>query len=174
MSKGCVVFSHGQHSEPWGIKIRALADTARAEGYAVESIDYRGIDAVAERTAKLIDACKGVRGELVLVGSSLGGYVALSAAAALHAYGVFLLAPAIHMPGLVPLRDGGADCPVSIVHGLQDEVVPFEQSVRYAREHPNTSLHLLHGDHRLHANLMFIKVLFEYFLIHLDAPKIWS
>ena len=42
MSKRYVVFSHGQDSGPWGTKITALAETARAEGYEVESVDYRG------------------------------------------------------------------------------------------------------------------------------------
>lgn len=173
MSQGCVVFSHGKDGEPWGVKIRALAETARAEGYEVESVDYRGIDSVQERTAKLIDACKSVRGDLVLVGSSLGGFVTLSAAAALHAGGVFLMAPAIYMEGLPALRPGGCDCPVTIVHGLQDEVVPFDHSVRYARDH-DVILHLLHDNHRLHNNLMFIRTLFEYFLVQLDVPRVWG
>ena len=34
-----VVFSHGKESGPWGTKIAALADIARAEGYEVESVD---------------------------------------------------------------------------------------------------------------------------------------
>jgi predicted alpha/beta-hydrolase family hydrolase len=173
MSQGWVVFSHGKDSEPWGVKIRALAETARAEGYAVESVDYRGIDSPEARTARLIDTCKSVRGDLVLVGSSLGGYVTLSAAAALHACGVFLMAPAIYMEGLPLLRPGGCDCPVTIVHGLQDEVVPVDHSVRYAREH-DVILHLLHDDHRLHRSLPFVRTLFEYFLVQLDMPRVWS
>jgi pimeloyl-ACP methyl ester carboxylesterase len=171
MSQGCVVFSHGQDGEPWGVKITALAETARCEGYAVESVDYRGVDSVQTRTAMLIDACKAVRGELVLVGSSLGGYVSLAAAAALHAYGVFLLAPAIFMEGLPPLRKSGFDCPVTIVHGLRDDVVPHQHSVRFAADHGAT-LHLVNGDHGLHDQMTFIKYLFEYFLIELDLPRL--
>jgi pimeloyl-ACP methyl ester carboxylesterase len=170
MTEGCVVFSHGRDSHPWSTKISALAETARAEGYAVESVDYRGIDDVRERLTRLLDACNDVRGELVLVGSSLGGYISLAAAATLHARGVFLLAPAIYMEGLPPLRASAFDCPVSIIHGLRDEVVPFEHSVRFAQEH-GANLHLVNSDHRLHDYVPFSKYLFEYFLIALDMPR---
>ena len=64
---------------------------------SVDSVDYRGIDDPLQRVARLVEACQGLSGDLVLVGSSLGGYVALAAAALLHARGVFLMAPAIYM-----------------------------------------------------------------------------
>jgi pimeloyl-ACP methyl ester carboxylesterase len=170
MSEACVVFSHGKDGEPWGTKVSALAETARVEGYAIDSVDYRGIDDVRQRTALLLETCKSIRGELVLVGSSLGGYLSLSAAAALHARGVFLMAPAIYMEGLPPLKPGAFDCPVTIVHGWQDEVVPVDHSVRFAREH-RAELHIVADDHRLHGNVPFLKYLFEYFLIALDMPR---
>jgi pimeloyl-ACP methyl ester carboxylesterase len=164
-----VVFSHGKDSEPWGTKITALAATARGEGYEVESVDYRGIDSPQDRISKLSDVCSKLSGELVLVGSSLGGYVAVSAAATLHARGVFLLAPALYFPELPALRPRLLDCPATLVHGWRDDVVPFDQSVRFAREY-GAQLHLLDSDHRLHDQLRFIKYLFEYFLIALDLP----
>ena len=73
-----VVFSHGHESGPWGRKISALAEVARSEGYETESVDYRGIDAPRERITRLADFCKELQGDLVLVGSSLGGYVAVA------------------------------------------------------------------------------------------------
>ena len=58
-------------------------------------------------------------------------------------------------------------------HGMtgrrRDDVVPVEQSVKFAREY-GAQLHLLDSDHRLHDQLRFIKYLFEYFLIALDLP----
>lgn len=169
MSNRYVVFSHGKDGAPWGTKITALAATARGEGYEVESVDYRGIDSVEDRVSKLCDVCARLSGELVLVGSSLGGYVTLSAAATLHARGVFLLAPALYFPELPPLRPRILDCPATLVHGWRDDVVPYEQSVRFAREY-GAQLHLLDSDHSLHDQLRFIKYLFEYFLIALDLP----
>jgi len=169
MSKRYVVFSHGQDSGPWGTKITALAETARSEGYDVESVDYRGVEAPGDRVARLADFCKDLHGELVLVGSSLGGYVSVAAAPTLHARGVFLLAPALYMPGLPKLREGMLDCPATLVHGWHDDVVPYEDSIRFAKAY-GAQLHLLASDHRLHDQLRFIKYLFEYFLVALDLP----
>ena len=169
MASRYVVFSHGKESGPWGKKIIALSETAKAEGYKVESIDYRGIDTADGRVEKLVEGCRGLQGELVLVGSSLGGYVAITAASFLHARGVFLMAPALYMPGLPPLRERLIDCPVEIVHGWRDEVVPLEHSMRFAREH-GTTLHVVEDDHQLHRSIRRIKHLFEFFLVSIDLP----
>ena len=164
-----VVFSHGQESGPWGRKISALAEVARAEGYEAHSVDYRGIEEPRARVARLVDFCKELSGELILVGSSMGGYVAVASASLLHARGVFLMAPALYMEGLPELRQGLLDCPAAIVHGWQDDVVPVEHSIRFAQSY-RAALHLLDSDHRLHSQLRVIQYLFEYFLIALELP----
>ncbi len=164
-----VVFSHGKESGPWGKKIIALAETARTEGYTVESIDYRGLDSAEARVDKLVTGCRNLQGELVLVGSSLGGFVALSAASFLHARGLFLMAPALYMPGLPELRSRVVDYPVEVVHGWRDDVIPLEHSMRFAREYA-APLHIVDDDHGLHASVRRIKHLFEYFLIGIDLP----
>lgn len=169
MANRTVVFSHGKDATPWGKKITALADVARGEGYEVESVDYRGIDTPRGRIDRLIEVCKGLSGDLVLAGSSVGGYITVAAASLLHARGVFLMAPALYVEGLPALRERIIDCPTSIVHGWQDAVVPVEHSIRFAREYGAT-LHLLASDHQLHSQLRLIKYLFEFFLIHLDLP----
>ena len=107
----------------------------------------------------------------MLVGSSLGGYVAVASASLLHARGVFLMAPALYLEGLPQLRSGVLDCPTAVVHGWRDEVVPFEHSVRFAQAY-KAALHLLESDHRLHNQVRVIQYLFEYFLIALDLPAI--
>jgi pimeloyl-ACP methyl ester carboxylesterase len=167
MSDRYVVFSHGKDGAPWGKKITALADVARSEGYQIESVDYRGLDTPRARIDKLTEVCKGLSGELILVGSSVGGYISTVAASPLHARGIFLMAPALYLDELPPLRPGQIDCPATLVHGWRDEVVPFEHSVRFAREY-GAALHLVDSDHHLHDQLRFIKYLFEYFLIALD------
>ncbi len=169
MANRYVVFSHGKDSGPWGLKISTLADVARAEGYEVQSVDYRGIDSPAARVDTLIEFCKTLSGELVLVGSSLGGYVATEAAALLHGRGLFLMAPALYVEGLPALRGQRPDCPVAIVHGWRDQVVPVAHSVRFAEEN-RAVLHVLDDEHQLHGTLRQIKALFEYFLIALDLP----
>lgn len=164
-----VVFSHGKESGPWGSKILALAETARRAGFAAESIDYRGIDSVEGRVAKLVEACQGLPGDLVLVGSSLGGFVATAAASSLQVRGLFLMAPAFYKEGLPTLRPLVIDFPVEIVHGWHDDVVPPEHSLRFAREH-GAVLHLLNDDHVLHGSIGRIQRLFEDFLAAIDAP----
>lgn len=164
-----VVFSHGSDGSPWGTKIKALAEIARAEGYGAESVDYRGIDSPTERMSLLMNFCKELQGDLVLVGSSLGAYVALGCASNLHARGLFLMAPAIYVEGLPPLRGPALDCPVSIIHGLRDDVVPYEHSIRFAKA-VGAPVHLLDDDHRLHTHIRLVRYLFEYFLISLDLP----
>ena len=170
MAARYVVFSHGKESGPWGTKISAMADVARSEGWQAESVDYRGVDDPQDRVTRLLSFCRDLQGDLVLVGSSLGGYVALAAAALLHARGVFLMAPAIYFDALPPLRPRPLDCPATIVHGWQDEIVPFEHSVRFGREH-GVTLHLLNADHRMHGQLRTIQQLFERFIVELDLPE---
>jgi pimeloyl-ACP methyl ester carboxylesterase len=132
-------------------------------------VDYRGIDHPRARITRLVDFCKELQGDLVLVGSSMGGFVSVASASLLHARGVFLMAPALYMEGLPELRQGVLDCPAAVVHGWKDDVVPYEHSIRFAKEY-GAALHLLDSDHRLHNQLRVVRYLFEYFLIALDLP----
>ena len=166
-----VVFSHGQESGPWGVKISALAEIARSAGYNAHSVDYRGIADPRVRVAKLVDFCKELTGDLVLVGSSMGGYVSVASASLLHARGVFLMAPALYLQGLPGLPAGLLDCPAAVVHGWRDDVVPYEHSVRFSQRY-HSALHLLESDHNLRDQIRLIQYLFEYFLIALDVPPV--
>ena len=65
-----VIFSHGQESGPWGTKIRAMAEKAKALGCEADSIDYQGIADPTERVQKLIAEASGIEDRLILVGSS--------------------------------------------------------------------------------------------------------
>jgi alpha-beta hydrolase superfamily lysophospholipase len=147
MSMPAVYFSHGQESGPWGTKIKSMAATVKELGCRAESVDYRGIADPTDRVNKLIAECASVEDPLVLVGSSMGGHVATAAAAEVGAIGVFVLAPAYYMPGYESLTPPAPDMPITIVHGWNDDVVPVENSIRFARE-CNASLHILDADHR--------------------------
>jgi predicted esterase len=162
--KGHVVFSHGTEGTPFGTKIRALYEIAESEGYEVAAVDYRGVADADERVQMLHEFCRDFSSHLVLVGSSMGGYVSLAAAPTLHAKGVFLMAPALYMPGIPPLKRGLPDCPIALVHGWRDEVIPYEQSMRFANEN-RLALHMVESDHRLHSAIPFMRHLFQYFLI---------
>lgn len=161
---GHVVFSHGLNGTPFSTKIRALYEIAESEGFDVSAVDYRGIDTPQERVQMLQDFCRGFSGHLVLVGSGLGGHVSLAAATTLHAKGVFLMAPALYTPGLPVLPRGVPTCPIALVHGWRDETIPYEHSMRFAKEN-RLSLHLVESDHTLHGALGFLRYLFQYFLV---------
>jgi predicted esterase len=147
-----VYFSHGQESGPWGTKIQAMAEAVRALGCRAESVDYQGIADPTERVEKLIAECQGVDEPLILVGSSMGGHVATAAAAPLSAAGLFVLAPAYYIAEYEHLTPAAPNMPISIVHGWRDDVVPPENSIRFAAE-CHATLHLVDGDHRLTENI---------------------
>ena len=158
-----VIFSHGQESGPWGTKIRSMSERVKALGCNVDSIDYQGIADPTERVEKLIRECKGISEPLILVGSSMGGHVATAAADALNAAGLFVLAPAYYMEGYEELTPLPPSMPIAIVHGWHDDIVPVENSIRYARG-CSASLHLLDGDHRLTENIEAINDHLEQFI----------
>ncbi len=163
MSEKLIIFSHGQDGEPWGTKIMAMAEIARGLAYRVESVDYRGMADPARRVDKLLAFCKSQDITPVLVGSSLGGHVATAVSMEAQARGLFLLAPAFYMPGYEQYTPKPAACPITIVHGWRDDVVPIENSIRYAREHGAT-LHAIESDHRMVADIRHIVRYLKLFL----------
>jgi len=163
VSQQYIVFSHGQDGDPWGTKIVAMAEVAKKHGLTVESVDYRGMADPAERVTKLLAVCKKLPGELLLVGSSLGAHVCTTVSTQVVTRGLFLLAPAFFMPGYEKYTPAPPACPVDIVHGWNDDIVPVENSIRYARQY-KSALHILDSDHRLTANLADVCALLDNFL----------
>ena len=92
-----IVFLPGYMSDMAGSKATALMEWAQAQGRECLLFDYSGcgssegafadgtLDRWAEETLAVIEAC--VPGRLILVGSSMGGWVMLLAALALGATG---------------------------------------------------------------------------------------
>lgn len=161
-----VIFSHGQESGPWGTKIRAMAECVQALGCRADSIDYQGIADPTERVEKLVSAASGMTEKLILVGSSMGGHVATAAAETLGAAGLFVLAPAYYMEGFEALTPPPPAMPICIVHGWHDDIVPVENSIRFARQ-ASATLHLVDGDHRLTDNIDAINEYLTQFINHI-------
>jgi len=157
-----VCFCHGRESGPWGTKIRRLARVAEQFGCRVISCDDRDTQDPDERISRLL-AREGLAAPLILVGSSMGGYVAAVAAGQLHPAGLFLMAPAIGLPGyrtIPPLDNSGQ---MAIVHGWDDTIVPLANVLEFA-ERQGIALHLLPDSHTLHRSLDRIVRLFADFL----------
>ena len=129
-----------------------MADEVKSLGCTADSIDYQGIADPTERVNKLIAECSDVDDQLILVGSSMGGHVATAAAARLNAAGLFVLAPAYYVEGYEDLTPVAPDIPICIVHGWNDDIVPVENSIRFAAA-CKAELHILDSDHRLTANI---------------------
>jgi alpha/beta superfamily hydrolase len=159
-----VIFSHGKESGPWGSKIKAMADLAESRGCEVDSIDYTDlVDEPDARAERLIAVLQQETGPVILVGSSMGGYVAMVASEQCAVQGLFLLAPALQMPGYERQSYASKAKRIEIVHGWGDDVIPPEHSIEYARQ-ADCSLHLISGDHRLNSSLDTVLELFGLFL----------
>jgi len=156
-------FSHGKESGPWGTKIKRLAEITERRGHAVESIDYTDTMDPDLRVERLLDALTRERDKYLLVGSSMGGYVSLVASETMNARAVFLMAPALFIPGYRRQEYHSRSPRIEIVHGWSDDIIPAEHSIRYARE-ADCTLHLIKGDHALNGSLDMVTSLFEGFL----------
>ena len=165
-----ICFAHGQESGPWGTKIRSLAEVARKRGWTAESVDFQGMDDPGERISRLLMYCRDFGRPLALAGSSMGGYVATAVAAQIPVRGLFMLAPAFHVPGYADRVPETPACPITIVHGWRDDMVPWQGSLRYASS-SRARLILVDGDHRLTANLAEIAAFFQTFLDELTFQQ---
>lgn len=163
MTKTTVVFSHGKDGVPWGPKIVAMSEVAQRHGLRVESIDYRGIDDPLARVTKALEFCRALDRPPILIGSSLGGHVSAAVSARISTRAMFLLAPAFFMKGYEQYTPTPAQCPVAIVHGWNDTVVPVDNSIKFARMY-RTELHVLDSDHRLTSCIPQICELLDAFL----------
>ena len=164
-----VVFSHGKESGPFGRKIQGLMAVATEMGFSTTSVDYRQCADANGRVALLHQTLSQLvipLSQIVLVGSSMGGYVSMVVANELPVAGLFLMAPALWMPAeeyTVKSYHPKTEH-VEITHGINDDIVPFENSVRFAKEQPGTTLHLVSDDHRLGESHQFLEYQFKRFL----------
>ncbi len=159
-----VIFSHGKESGPQGTKIQRLATIAIQAGCDVESVDYTDTFDPDLRVERLTTLIKAENGELLLVGSSMGGYVSLVAAGQVEVAGIFLLAPALYLAGYRCQSYEPLCRKIEIVHGWGDDVVPVAGSIQFAQT-VDCSLHLISGDHRLNGSIEVIADLFEKFIV---------
>jgi len=160
-------FAHGMESGPWGRKITALAKVAKEYGLQVESPDYSFTmdpDARVRHLLGLFAARNPGRpdGKLLLAGSSMGGFVAAAASARLQPRGLFLMAPAVDIPGYDADTTPVAGR-VDVLHGWDDDVIPAGIVTEWSRRHA-ANLHLLASGHTLNERLDDVIRLFRLFL----------
>lgn len=158
-----VYFFHGAFSSPQSIKIGRLKTIAESLGFDTVIPDHSAIREPDKRVADMRNHEPDA--SCILVGSSMGGYVATVLSTTYSPHALFLMAPAIFMPAttyeqqnLTPSADH-----VEIIHGWHDDIIPAENSIKFARQH-NATLHLVNGEHNLRANLDTVAELFTLFL----------
>lgn len=158
-----LIWCHGSQSQPWGGKSTALAEQAKEVGLVMDAIDFQDLDNPDDRVTRLAGELAQADAPTILVGSSMGGYVATAAAKNANVLGLFLLAPAFYLPGYDVHVFSGLPKAISVAHGWQDDVVPVENSIRFAKQH-KAQLHILPDDHRLSASIPTLNGLFMQFI----------
>jgi len=185
-----VVYSHGRHGSPWyGFKIEALRSVALKNDINMISVRYPEDMSVEEMERKLLSVVKddvNVPGDLVFLSSSRGAYLSTRVARQVvdhyageedrldddkalprrHVLGQFLIAPAFYIkpdyyPDQSPTPPPGMR--TTIVHGLDDDIINSENSVKFSRAF-KAQLYLVEGGHRLNSQRNRLCLLFEDFL----------
>ncbi len=160
-----VCFAHGKESGPWGIKIKYLAEVARKRRFDVMSPDYSRTFDPHERVQMLLRDPPRSR-QLVLVGSSMGGYVSAMACKQLRPAALFLMAPALYFKNWDEEPEGVPQC-CCVIHGRRDDIVPVERAERFAARN-GAELHLLHSGHTLNDQLPVLGFLLDRMLASLS------
>lgn len=165
-----IIFAHGQESGPWGSKIQRLAEFAKHMGFEVESLDYQDLPVPNDRVDRLKAYLREMDQPALLVGSSMGGLVSLSAAFSEEVKGLFLIAPALLSDELIEQTNQSIpQVPRCIVHGWRDDVIAPGAVLEYAKQ-TLTPIHMLNADHRMLEVIDQIEILFAGFLGSIRQP----
>lgn len=148
-SQPLVVFSHGKETGPNGRKINTLREIAHSVGAQTLSVDYTRTLDPALRVQLLLNTVLPEHNGLILVGSSMGGYVSTVASRTLKPDALLLMAPAFGLEDYPEPYPAPSANSIAAVHGWQDEVVPVENAIHWAN-HYKAKLVLVNDDHSLH------------------------
>ncbi len=157
-----IYFSHGKDTGPEGIKISYLRAIAEKLEFETESIDYTSTKNPDKRIEILVNSFEKSK-KIILYGSSMGAYVSLSASEIIMPKALFLLAPAIYLPNYKIQSFPKTNVPITIIHGRNDTVVPYQNSIKFAEKHM-CELHIINDNHSLSNSKNLISYIFEEFL----------
>ncbi|MDP2097575.1 MAG: YqiA/YcfP family alpha/beta fold hydrolase [Methylobacter sp.] len=143
-----VIYNHGKDSIPWGEKAIALADVAKRHGFACISPDYQASHDPDLRVRQLLAMDLSAYRDIVLVGSSMGAYVATVASELIKPRGLFLIAPAVYLPGYQCTEFKPTAEAIRVFHGWHDDVVPPENAWKFCQKY-RIRLDLYDTDHRM-------------------------
>ena len=165
--KKIAVFNHGKDSSPTSPKIGVLSKIASHYGYDIESIDYTGQMDPDARVEQLLARDFSPYQQVLLVGSSMGAYVATVASEQLNPHGLFLMAPAFYLPGYNRTEFNPTAEQIMVIHGWNDVIVPPENSWRFCRRH-HIRLKMIEANHQFNSVLPELEKEFIFFLDNLS------
>jgi alpha/beta superfamily hydrolase len=165
-----VVFSHGKESGPHGNKISSMRSIAEDLGFSTVSLDYTKCSNEIERVELLRSFLRKKEQKLILVGSSMGGYVSAAVANEIELEGLFLLCPAVYHYELEQQFYTPKTMNIALVHGWEDDIILPQSSIDFAREH-KAELLLVQDGHRLKNSLQSILPWFKSFLEDLNQGE---
>jgi alpha/beta superfamily hydrolase len=166
MNDTIIHFVHGKESGSWGSKILHLAMIAKELGFSYDSLDYSGLNK-EQRVSKLLDNLPKDK-KIILVGSSMGGWVATRVSEIVNITGLFLMAPAINFMDYSALKPNVNNDNLFIVHGWHDTIIPLEGSINFSKD-LKCSLLIVDDDHRLNDKINIIGENFRNFLLKIST-----
>ena len=152
-----VYLLHGRDSNPQGLKIRHMTTIAKQCGWKVVAPDFTATKDPDERVRMFLEISQEHNNsKCVIVGSSMGGYVALVASVTVKPAALLLLAPAVNMNGyreenLQPVADE-----TTIINGWNDELIEPSSVLKFAALH-RTMLHMVDDDHVLKQSIPLLE-----------------
>ncbi|MBL1273306.1 MAG: pimeloyl-ACP methyl ester carboxylesterase [Marinobacter maritimus] len=169
-----IFLSHGLESGPGSTKIQALKILAETfDKVQAHAIDHRSSKDPAVRLTQMqnaIEASGALPENIILAGSSMGGWVCAQTSAQMPVLGCFLLAPALAMPAYPQSSPRIQARHVQIIHGWDDDVVPPLPVLDLARQQALPALMLPDG-HRLGDSLERVTEEFGMFLSRAGIHK---
>lgn len=167
--RGHIILCHGSNSSPEATKVSALAALGETLGWHTQRLDFRADDALGSaesvfpRITRLQAAMDACNTPPLLVGSSMGAFVAGLASLQRPVAGLFLLATPEAIPGYPIGFDLRTDVPTLLIHGWRDEVCPLDDLFAWASRR-QLPLLVLDDDHRLGDSMDAITTQFRGFL----------
>lgn len=172
-SKGVILYFHGNAGSlvNWG----DVSNDLMRYGYDIFMIDYRtygkstGTPSESHLYADAMMAYKYVRkfysnNEVIVYGRSLGTGIALNLCKKVKPRQLILETPYLSMRAMAdktipwlpvslilkyPIRSDRfikrVKCPIDMIHGTEDELIPYEQAVKLAKLNKRTRLHIIVG-----------------------------
>ena len=166
-----IIFSHGKEGSPNGSKSKILKKVAEDLRHDFIAIDFTNCKDAAARVDLLKKELRGYADEqIVLVGSSMGGYVSASVSNEYETAGLFLIAPALYLRPL-EYEVQHFECKaknILVRHGWDDELIPPENSIKFCKQH-NAALIIEKDNHRMSETKDSLKRSFEDFLIKINT-----